>query len=106
MKNLIEFINETHVGYAPDDADDLKRERDNYERELKDSQKKQKELEKDIAKTEKQFADADEETNAKLSSLHQKMILHTKFYIAREKAEQAYAQLMIDTIDELLKEAK
>lgn len=112
MKNLTDMINEglireNHTTLtAPRDEKELLSDKSAFEKELKESQRKQKDLERDLDKLEKQFSDEDEETRTKLDNLHRRMVLTQRYLIEREKAEQEYARLMIDSIDSIIKDLK
>lgn len=101
MKSLTESINEAHVSTsAPSDLKEMKAERAAYEKDLKSSKKHQEELEADLKDTEKDLA------RSSYKDMIERHIISVKFMIAREKAEQAYCELMIEAIDEIIKDIK
>lgn len=101
MKNLVEFINENHYTTAPDSIKEFEHDRANFEREIKDSQKKQKDYEKDLEDLGKEYG------NLKgFADMVAKQTPRLKYYIAREKAEQVYAEFMINAITDIIKEMK
>ena len=101
MKSLTESINEAHVSTsAPSDLKEMKAERAAYEKDLKASKKHQEELEADWDTIKDQlkypgYKDMLERNNVAM-----------RYRLAREKAEQAYCELMIEAIDEIIKDIK
>lgn len=101
MKSLSELINEAHTSIsAPSDVKELKAERAAYEKDLKSSKKHQEELEADWNTIKDQLKYPGYKVMLERNNISM------KYRLAREKADQAYCELMIGAIDEIIKELK